>query len=109
MKKQIPPKPTGPVTEEQLKDSGIEWVLCGGVNVGMHNHPYVWKLRPIDEEARERQRADDLSKLARAVRILDYYANEAHYVDGDYGYNLISPIELDKGERARKFLESIRR
>jgi len=41
---------------------------------------------------------------AEALAALEYYADPANYVDGEYGHQLIAPIELDKGEKARKVL-----
>lgn len=62
--------PSGPVTPDQLEESGLHWVLCGGMSVGMTAQPKVWRLRPKDEPAREAQRAKDLQRLASAARLL---------------------------------------
>lgn len=63
-----PVKPTGPVSEEQLKESGLEWVICGGISVGMTVYPTVWRLRYKDENLRIAQRTKDLQMSAALAR-----------------------------------------
>jgi hypothetical protein len=62
--------PAGSVSPEQLEESGLHWVLCGGMHVGHTVQPKVWRLRPKDEVAREAQRAKDLQRLASAARLI---------------------------------------
>jgi len=58
------------VTPAQLEESGLHWVLCGGMQVGHTNQPKVWRLRPKDEPEREAQRARDLQRMAGMARVL---------------------------------------
>lgn len=39
--------------------------------------------------------------------IVKYYADESNYKDAEYGYNLVAPIEFDKGAKARKLLDTL--
>jgi hypothetical protein len=48
--------------------SGLHWVLCGGLQVGAHRQPQVWLLKPKDDRARAKQRADDMRKMAALAR-----------------------------------------
>ena len=61
------PRPTG-ATDGQLEMNGLHWTLCGGLQVGMHTHPWTWRLRPKDEVARVAQRTEELQALATAAR-----------------------------------------
>ena len=62
--------PSGSVSPEQLEESNLHWVLCGGLHVGHHVQPMVWRIKPKDEPAREAQRAKDLQRLASAARLI---------------------------------------
>jgi hypothetical protein len=64
------PKPVGSASQEQLEESNLHWVLCGGMHVGHHVQPKVWRLRPKDECDREKQRAKDLQKMASMARLI---------------------------------------
>ena len=55
----------------------------------------------------QRDLAACLAALREAREVLAYYADEAQYIPGIYGYETIWPIELDKGKRAEAFLASI--
>jgi len=45
-------------------------------------------------------------RLVRMEKALGYYADDATYVEGEYGYMMIAPIECDKGERAKQALST---
>lgn len=55
---------------EHVEASNLRFVLCGGISVGMHTTPEVWRLRPKDEHLIVQQHTKDLQKLAEAMRYL---------------------------------------
>jgi DNA repair exonuclease SbcCD ATPase subunit len=50
----------------------------------------------------ENRKFEEIIRQQREV--LTYYADEATYVQGEYGYQMISPVECDNGTKARKAL-----
>ncbi len=56
--------------QDLVKDSPLEWVLCGGQTVGMEEPTYSWQLRPRGEVATEANKARTLQRLASAARLL---------------------------------------
>lgn len=59
-----------PDCAEHIENSNLHWVQCGGISVGTHRSPLVWRLRYKDENLTVQQRTKDLQKLAGAMRYL---------------------------------------
>lgn len=53
-----------------VEESNLHFVRCGGMSVGMHTSPMVWRLRYKDDNITIAQRTKDLQKLAGAMRYL---------------------------------------
>ena len=53
-----------------IEDSNLHFVQCGGLAVGLHRQPLVWKLRDKDETLMLAKRTKDLQKMAAAMRYL---------------------------------------
>ena len=53
-----------------IEASNLHFVECGGVSVGMHTYPKVWRLRYKDEHLTIAQRTKDLQQLSGAMRYL---------------------------------------
>jgi len=51
-----------------VKSSDLEWVQCGGMNVGMHRQPLVWKLRDKYSSDVIQMNAKYSQRLAAAAR-----------------------------------------
>lgn len=49
-----------------------------------------------------------LAALRETRAVLAYYADPKQYQDGEYGYQLIAPIEFDKGAKAVAALAKVR-
>jgi hypothetical protein len=64
------PPPLCSACSEHVEASNLHFVLCGGLSVGMHTQPKVWRLRPKDEHLTVQQRTKDLQKLAGAMHYL---------------------------------------
>ena len=82
-------KPIG-ATQEQLDDNNIEWVLCGGYNIGMNKQPQQWALRHSSEYEWANERTILLQEIANLKR--DCY-NLANCIDPSttdvYTYNIL--------------------
>ena len=66
-------KPIG-ATQKQLDENNIEWVLCGGYNIGMNKEPQKWALRHSSEYewAQEKTRLlQEIANLRRQVTRLE--------------------------------------
>ena len=66
-------KPIG-ATQKQLDENNIEWVLCGGYNIGMNKEPQKWALRHSSEYewAKEKTRLlQEIANLRRQVTRLE--------------------------------------
>lgn len=64
-------KPIG-ATQEQLDEHNIEWVLCGGYNIGMNKEPQKWALRHSSEYEWAKERTMLLQEIANLKRELCY-------------------------------------
>ena len=50
--------------QRHVDASNLEWVLCGGLCIGMEVTPKVWTLRDKGEMTRQQQITKDLQKMA---------------------------------------------
>ena len=41
------------------------------------------------------------------LEVLKYYANKENYKQGEYGHQLVAPIEFDNGNLARMILKKL--
>jgi hypothetical protein len=57
--------------------------------------------RPADEIEFKKREEALRSRIMELASALQYYANPATYRDGEYGYQLMAPIDFDRGEQAR--------
>jgi hypothetical protein len=53
-----------------IEDSNLHFVQCGGLAVGLHRQPLVWRLRDKDECLMSARRTKELQKMAAAMRYL---------------------------------------
>jgi hypothetical protein len=60
-------KPIG-ATQQQLDENNIEWVLCGGYNIGMNKEPQKWALRHSSEYDWAKERTMLLQEIANLRR-----------------------------------------
>ena len=60
-------KPIG-ATQKQLDENNIEWVLCGGYNIGMNKEPQKWALRHSSEYEWAKERTMLLQEIANLRR-----------------------------------------
>jgi hypothetical protein len=64
-------KPVG-ATPEQLEENNLEWVLVGGLSIGMKTEPQKWVLRNKNAHEVEKQKAKLLQQNANLARKLHY-------------------------------------
>jgi hypothetical protein len=60
-------KPIG-ATQQQLDENNIEWVFCGGYNIGMNKEPQKWALRHSSEYDWAKERTMLLQEIANLRR-----------------------------------------
>ena len=60
-------KPIG-ATQEQLDANNIEWVLCGGLNIGLNRQPQKWQLRHSNECDWAKEKSMLLREMANLSR-----------------------------------------
>jgi hypothetical protein len=66
-------KPIG-ATQQQLDEHNIEWVLCGGYNIGMNKEPQKWALRHSSEYEWAKERTMLLQEIAELTKDANHLA-----------------------------------
>ena len=71
-----PPKPAGALSDADLAEQGLHWVLCGGLQIGEWIEPLAWRLRPIDELKVEEEKTKTLQRMATMAREIETLKRE---------------------------------
>ena len=67
---QTPPSTLCSACSALVKSSDLEWVQCGGMNVGMHRQPLVWRLRDKYSSDVIQMNAEYSQRLAAATKLV---------------------------------------